>query len=107
MSARDPTPSGRPPPTPAEPAVDGGGPTPPPPRRRSLLARLLAWGFAFVLLVAAAAGVAAVLAYRHFSRGLPDIPTLAEYRPPVVTELVSSDGQVAGELFEERRKVVP
>jgi penicillin-binding protein 1A len=107
MSARDPTPSGRPPPPPAEPAVDGGGPTPPPRRRRSLLARLLAWGFAFVLLVAAAAGVAAVLAYRHFSRGLPDIPTLAEYRPPVVTELVSSDGQVAGELFEERRKVVP
>ncbi|MFL5263224.1 MAG: hypothetical protein ACJ79L_12555, partial [Anaeromyxobacteraceae bacterium] len=98
MSARDPTPSGRPPPSPVEPAVGGGGPTPPPPRRRSLLARLLAWGFLFLALVAAGAGVAAFLAYRHFARGLPDIPTLTEYRPPVVTELVSSDGQVAGEL---------
>src|SRR6266568_5175084 len=54
-----------------------------------------------------AALVAAVLAWRHYAGGLPDVPTLAEYRPPIVTELVSSDGQLAGELFDERRKVVP
>jgi penicillin-binding protein 1A len=83
-----------------------GAPVKAPPRR-SLFARI---ALAFVLLalvVAGAGGVAAVLVWRHFSRGLPDIPTLAQYRPPIITELVSADGQVAGELYVERRKVVP
>ncbi len=57
--------------------------------------------------LAAAAGVGAAAAYRHYAKGLPDLPSLAKYRPPTVTELVSSDGQLAGELFDERRKVVP
>ena len=39
--------------------------------------------------------------------GCPEIPTLDEYRPPIVTEVISSDGQIAGEFFDERRKVVP
>jgi penicillin-binding protein 1A len=77
------------------------------PEGRGLARRLLA-ALAFLAIAAAlAAVVAGAVAWNHFSRGLPDIPTLAEYRPPIVTELVSSDGQLAGELFEERRKVVP
>jgi penicillin-binding protein 1A len=79
----------------------------PPPRRRHLLARLLVAFFVLVAIVALAGAAAAVVGYRHFARGLPDIPSLAEYRPPVVTEIVSADGALAGELFEERRKVVP
>lgn len=42
-----------------------------------------------------------------FSQGLPEIPSVEQYRPPIVTEMVSADGQVAGEFFTERRKVVP
>jgi penicillin-binding protein 1A len=77
------------------------------PRRRSLAFRLVRAALIVVVLLAlaGAAGVAAVWA--HFSRGLPDVPVLAKYRPPVVTEIVSGDGQLAGELFVERRKVVP
>src|SRR6266568_854470 len=77
------------------------------PGRRSRLAAVLAALSLLALLAAAVAAVSAVLAWRHLAGGLPDVPTLAEYRPPIVTELVSSDGQLAGELFDERRKVVP
>jgi penicillin-binding protein 1A len=90
------------PPAPAAPP-----PARPPARRRSIVARLLAALGVLVLLLAGAAAVAALVAYRHFAAGLPEVPTLAEYRPPIVTELVSSDGQLTGELFDERRKVVP
>jgi penicillin-binding protein 1A len=76
-------------------------------RRRSLLFRLALWGAFGLLCLALAGAVAAVVAYRHFARGLPDVPSLAEYRPPIVTELISADGQLAGELYVERRKVVP
>ncbi len=60
------------------------------------------------MLVVGLAGAAAVwVAFRHYAQGLPEVPSLAQYRPPVVTELISGDGQLVGELFEERRKVVP
>jgi penicillin-binding protein 1A len=102
------------PPPPEAASAPSGAPRKPPKvvvtglrQRRSLAARLLLALGALVLLLAAGAAVAGALAWRHFARGLPDVPTLAQYRPPIVTELVSADGQLAGELFVERRKVVP
>jgi penicillin-binding protein 1A len=97
-------PAPRTPPLAAPPPLPG---RPRPARQRSLGAWLLGM---FLVLVLGAAGIgaaAALVAYRGFARGLPDIPTLAQYRPPIVTELVSADGQLAGELYDERRKVVP
>jgi penicillin-binding protein 1A len=48
-----------------------------------------------------------VAAWLHFASGLPDLPSVEGYRPPIVTEVISADGQIAGEFFNERRKVVP
>jgi penicillin-binding protein 1A len=77
------------------------------PPERPLVRRLLRWGI-FLAIAAVNAGVlAAVAGYLYFSRGLPEIPTLDQYRPPIITEMISADGQIAGEFFEERRKVVP
>jgi penicillin-binding protein 1A len=84
-----------------------GRPGPLAPRRRSLLLRLALWGALGLLCLALAGAAAAAVAYRHFERGLPDVPSVAEYRPPIVTQLVSADGELAGELYEERREVVP
>ncbi len=85
--------------------------TPPPahdpPRRLGRGWRIALGALVLLVVVAAGGAAAALVAWRHFARGLPDIPALAEYRPPVVTQLVSGDGQLAGEIFEERRKVVP
>jgi penicillin-binding protein 1A len=77
-----------------------------PPRRR-LAVRLARWALFVALALASAGAVAAVAGYLYFAQGLPEIPTLEQYRPPVVTEMVSADGQIAGEFFEERRKVIP
>ena len=38
---------------------------------------------------------------------LPDIPRVTDYRPPILTEVVTSDALLAGEFYNERRKVVP
>ena len=77
------------------------------PPRGPLLRQALRWALFLAIAAVNAAIVAAVGGYLYFSRGLPEIPTLAQYRPPIITEVVSSDGQIAGEFFEERRKVVP
>jgi len=88
--------------------------TPPPrmvvdglPPRRPLWRRLLRWALFLAIGAVNAAVVAGVVVYLVFSRDLPEIPKLEDYRPPIVTELVSADGQIAGEFFTERRKVVP
>ncbi|MDB4965460.1 MAG: penicillin-binding protein family, partial [Myxococcales bacterium] len=38
---------------------------------------------------------------------LPRIDAVADYRPKVVSKVMSSDGEVIGEIYEERRTVVP
>ena len=69
--------------------------------------RLFRWGAAAAVVLCAAGLGAGAAAWAVFSRGLPEIPSIDEYRPPIITEMVSADGQVAGEFFVERRKVVP
>ncbi len=46
-------------------------------------------------------------AYFYVSKSLPKVDTLADYRPPIITRVLSDDGRVIAELFEERRIVVP
>ncbi len=42
-----------------------------------------------------------------WSSNLPYIGSLKEYRPPVVTEILSEHGQVIGSFWDERRFIVP
>lgn len=76
----------------------------------SLLTRLPRWGRLLLL-----AGTAATLllllvltgAYFYVAGTLPKVDSLADYRPPLVTRILSDDGTVIAELFEERRVIVP
>src|SRR6266511_3655531 len=77
------------------------------PPKRSLMRAALRWGLFLAIGVVNLAIARLVAGYLYFSRGLPDIPSPEQYRPPLITEVISSDGQIAGEFFEERRKVVP
>lgn len=58
-----------------------------------------------VLLVLTLLVLAGGLAY--YSRDLPDVALLHHYQPAQVTRIVDRRGEVLGELFTERRTVVP
>jgi penicillin-binding protein 1A len=46
-------------------------------------------------------------AYLYVAESLPRVDTLADYRPPIVTRVLSDDGTVITELYTERRIIVP
>jgi penicillin-binding protein 1A len=60
-----------------------------------------------LLALAVAAVVAAVLVVRHYEAGLPSTAELKTYHPPQVTRILARDGTVLGEVFVERRTIVP
>jgi penicillin-binding protein 1A len=77
------------------------------PHKRPFWARVL-MTFAFLALVGVTAGLLGVLGvYVKYSGGLPDIITAEEYRPAILSEIITADGVLAGELYNERRKLVP
>jgi len=43
----------------------------------------------------------------YFSQNLPSVDSLADYAPPVVTQVRDADGKVVGEFYEQQRYVVP
>ena len=45
--------------------------------------------------------------YAYFSRGLPSVATLRDYRPPQTTRVYDRHREVIGEIFTERRTVIP
>jgi penicillin-binding protein 1A len=46
-------------------------------------------------------------AYLYFSFTLPPIKSLEDYKPPIITKVLSDDGELVGEFCKERRIVVP
>lgn len=71
------------------------------------LSRWLLWIGAFTAVALLAGIVAAYHVYRHFSIDLPEIVSLDEYRPPVVTTVYSDDNRKIAEFYKERRFVIP
>jgi len=59
------------------------------------------------LALALAAVIAVVLVLRHYEADLPSMSELSSYDPPQVTRVLARDGTVLGEVFLERRTVVP
>ncbi|MBX2799076.1 MAG: transglycosylase domain-containing protein [Myxococcales bacterium] len=66
---------------------------------------LLGVGGAFLLVVMGLIGAGA--GYWYFSKDLPTVDALRGYQPPTVTVLEDVNGIVLGEIYEQRRYVVP
>jgi len=62
-----------------------------------------------VVLVSTAILAMAGLGYLWYmwSSNLPYIGSLKDYRPPIITEFYSADGETIGRLWEEKRIVIP
>lgn len=58
------------------------------------------------LVLAAVAGVAGYFLYTDLTRDLPKIESIADYTPKAVTEILSDDGTLMAEVFDERRYLV-
>jgi len=65
--------------------------------------RILALTVVGLLLLCLLGGTAT---YFYFSRGLPSVEALRDYRPPQVTKVLCADGSVCAEYFLERRTLV-
>ncbi|MDP7114205.1 MAG: transglycosylase domain-containing protein, partial [Myxococcota bacterium] len=82
------------------------------PKKPGLIRRILfgKWMRRFVflcLLLTVAALVGLYIGYRHYSKDLPSVQALQDYRPPVVTEIYAADGRLAGEVYDKQRYVIP
>ncbi|WP_309889516.1 PBP1A family penicillin-binding protein [Archangium sp.] len=77
------------------------------PPKRPIWVRLLKFAAWATLTGGTAAALVLVGVYYHFSQGLPDIPKVDQYWPPIVTEVYTDDAVLAGEFYHHRRKVVP
>ena len=64
-------------------------------------------GFLLVVAAVQLAAFVAVSAYIEFSRDLPPVPSVDDYRPPTVSTFHAHDGRLLGDFTTERRVVVP
>lgn len=78
-----------------------------PPEKRTSRLPIWLWiiyGFLIVFFAAVGTGFGILWGYEY---NLPKIQSLEDFRPDVITDVYSDDNKVIGELFIERRIVVP
>lgn len=68
------------------------------------IVRLLSWSILFLVI----SGVFSIVGvYFYLCEDLPQISSLSDYRPPVITTVFSDDNRKIAEFYKERRIVVP
>ncbi|RZB30200.1 MAG: penicillin-binding protein 1A [Desulfobacteraceae bacterium Eth-SRB1] len=68
------------------------------------IVRFLLWSMLFLVI----SGVFSVVGiYFYLCKDLPQISSLTDYRPPVITTVFSDDNRKIAEFYKERRVVVP
>ncbi len=69
--------------------------------------RLVQVALALGVLAITGAGFGVALFYAFVLRDLPDIRSLDDYHPNLITRVYAADGTVIGEFYTERREIVP
>ena len=68
------------------------------------IVRFLFWSILFLII---SGGFSVVGIYFYLCKDLPQISSLTDYRPPVITTVFSDDNRKIAEFYKERRIVVP
>ena len=76
-------------------------------RKRAPLGRWLRLFYGVVIAFSLLAGLFIGGAYFYFTRDLPQISSLRDYRPPIITTVYSDDNRKIAEFFRQRRIVLP
>lgn len=71
------------------------------------IGRLFRWAILLFFLGVIGSGIFLFGLYKYFSEDLPQISSLKDYRPPVISTVYSDDNRVIAEFFKERRIVIP
>jgi penicillin-binding protein 1A len=74
-----------------------------------IIKTLIKWGFLAAIVGSILLTLVGGAGFWYFSRSLPDIITVADYRPAIVSQVVTTQGKpaVIGEFFKERRYLIP
>ncbi len=65
------------------------------------------WGLVLLIIFFFSCLLAGAALWYVWSSNLPYIGSLKDYRPPVITEVYSSDGELIGRFYKEKRIVIP
>jgi penicillin-binding protein 1A len=77
------------------------------PKKRRFLRTFMLWSFLLGFIFALLGAMAGIGVYFYLSNNLPQISSLTEYHPPIITTVYSDDGRKIAEFFEERRIIQP
>ena len=76
-------------------------------KKRHLLRKFILWCVVFGFFIALLGAMASVGVYFYLSSNLPQIGSLTEYHPPIITTVYSDDNRKIAEFFDERRIIKP
>ena len=76
-------------------------------KKRHFFRKFIFWCFGLGIIVVLLGALASVGAYFYLSSNLPQISSLTEYHPPIITTVYSDDDRKIAEFFEERRIIRP
>ncbi len=77
------------------------------PKKRHFFRKFLLWSFLLGFIIVLMGAAASVGVYFYLSKNLPQISSLTQYHPPIITTVYSDDGRKIAEFFEERRIIKP
>ncbi len=77
------------------------------PKKRGFFKTLVLWSFLLAIVFIICGAAVGVAVYYSISKDLPQITSLSDYHPSIVTTVYADDNRKIAEFFKERRIVMP
>ena len=76
-------------------------------KKKGFFRKLFLWSLLLGFILILFGAVAGVATFYYLSLDLPQIATLTDYQPPIITTVYSDDGRKIAEFSKERRIIIP